>query len=64
MNYTIDEKIYTANEGYVFISKNTGIISKVLSLTDPKMIDGYDIIIEPIEEIPQEETEDETGGDI
>lgn len=56
MNYTIDGKNYIANEGYVFISKITGIISKKLRLPKPELIDNYDIIPEPIiEEI--EETE-------
>lgn len=56
MNYTVDGKNYIANEGYVFISKITGIISNTLRLPKPKLIDNYDVIPEPIvEEI--EETE-------
>lgn len=59
MNYTIDEKIYTANEGYVFISKITGIISKVLWLKNSEMFDNYDVIVEPTEEILEID-----GGDV
>lgn len=63
MNYTTDGKIYTADEGFVFISKKTGIISKVLRLRDPKMLDNYDIIPEPVPEpIPEEAEQEETNG--
>ena len=53
MNYTVDGKNYIANEGYVFISKITGIISKKLRLPKPELIDNYDVIPEPIEEIEE-----------
>lgn len=57
MGYTVNGKSYEANEGYVFRSKRTGIISKVLRLRFPEMLDNYEIIPEPVpEEI--EETED------
>jgi hypothetical protein len=57
VNYTAEGKNYIANEGYVFISKITGIISKKLRLPKPELIDNYDVILEPIiEEI--EETEE------
>lgn len=56
MNYTVDGKNYIANEGYVFISKTTGIISKKLRLPKPDLIDNYDVITEPIvEEIEEME---------
>lgn len=60
MNYTVNGRNYTANDGYVFISKNTGIISKKLRLRNPELLENYDIIIEPIvEEVeaPVEETD-------
>ena len=61
MNYTVDGKIYTADEGYVFISKKTGIISKVLRLRNPEMLDNYDIIPDPIPEEPEQEEIAEDG---
>lgn len=48
MNYTIEGKNYIANEGYVFISKTTGIISKKLRLRKPEMLDNYEVIPEPV----------------
>lgn len=53
MNYTVEDKNYIANEGYVFISKTTGIISNKLRLPKPELIDNYDVIPEPIEEIEE-----------
>ena len=50
MNYTIEGKNYIANEGYVFISKTTGIISKKLRLRKPEMLDNYEVIPEPVAE--------------
>lgn len=44
MNYTINGKIYTADEGFVFKSKKTGIISKVLRLRSPEMLDNYEVV--------------------
>lgn len=61
MNYTADGKSYTADDGFVFQSKTTGIISKKLRLKDPKMLDNYDIIPEP-EPIPEEAEQEETDG--
>ena len=49
MNYIVDGKIYTANEGYIFQSKTTGILSKTLRLRKPEMLDNYKIIVEPQE---------------
>lgn len=60
LNYTADGKHYEANEGYVFRSKRTGIISKVLRLRDPKMMDNYEVIPEPVPE-ETEETEENTN---
>lgn len=56
MNYTVNDGIYVANDGYVFRSKRTGIISKVLCPYSPELMDNYEVIPEPIpeEEIPAE----------
>ena len=63
MNYTANGKIYTADEGFVFKSKKTGIISKVLRLRSPDMLDNYDVIPEPVPEpIPEEAEQEETNG--
>lgn len=63
MNYKVDGSFYTANEGFVFISKKTGIISKVLMLKNPEMLDNYEIIPEPIPEpIPEEAEQEEPNG--
>lgn len=59
MNYTVDGKNYIANDGYVFISKTTGIMSKKLRLRKPEMLDNYDVIPEPIEEVEETPTETE-----
>lgn len=63
MNYTVKDKNYIADDGYVFQSKNTGLIFKKVRLSKPEMLDNYDIIPEPIveeieetEEIPLSET--------
>lgn len=58
MNYTVEDKNYIANEGYVFISKGTGIISKKLRLKDASLLDNYDVIEEPVVE-PEEDNEPE-----
>ena len=63
MNYTVNGKIYTADEGFVFKSKKTGIISKVLRFRSPEMIDNYDVIPEPVPEpITEEAEQEETNG--
>lgn len=57
MNYIVEDKNYIANDGYVFISKTTGIISKKLRLRKPELLKNYDVITEPIvEEIEETET--------
>ena len=63
MNYTVNGKIYTADEGFVFQSKKTGIISKVLRFRSPEMIDNYDVIPEPVPEPTPEEATPETPVD-
>ena len=60
MNYTVDGKNYIASEGYVFISKITGIISKTLRLPKPELIDNYDVIPEPVTEEIEETNATET----
>ena len=44
MNYTVDGKYYTANDGYFFRSKDTGIISKTLRLKNPSLINDYEVV--------------------
>lgn len=63
MNYKVDGNFYTAGDGFAFISKKIGFVSKVLVLKDPRMFDYYDIIPEPIPEpIPEEPEQEETNG--
>lgn len=62
MNYTVNGKRYEANEGYVFRSKRTGIISKVLRLRSPEMLDNYEVIPEPVPEEIEEMEEDINGN--
>lgn len=50
MNYTVDGNNYIANEGYVFVSKITGIMAKEIRFARPEFIDNYDVIPEPIVE--------------
>lgn len=57
MSYTVDGKNYVANEGYVFISKATGIISKKLRLKDASLLDNYDVIEEPVIEDAEPEVD-------
>ena len=63
MNYTVNGKIYTADEGCVFQSKKTGIISKVLRFRSPEMLVNYDVIPEPVPEPIPEEVTPETPVD-
>lgn len=44
MNYTVDGKNYIANEGYVFISKITGIMAKEIRFARPEFIDNYEVV--------------------
>lgn len=60
MNYTVNGKRYETVNGFVFQSKKTGIISKVLYLRRPEMIDNYEVIPEPI--IEEEEVEEKDGN--
>lgn len=63
MNYTVNGKNYVADDGYVFQSKTTGILSKKLRLSSPDMLDNYEIIPEPVPEpIPEEAEQEETNG--
>lgn len=60
MNYTVNGKNYTADDGYVFCNKNTGGIYKKLRLAKNDSIDNYEVIPEPVIEEENEETEEET----
>lgn len=60
MNYTVNRKRYETVDGFVFQSKKTGIISKVLYLRRPEMIDNYEVIPEPV--IEEEEVEEKDGN--
>ena len=60
MNYTVNGKSYTADDGYVFCHKEKGGIYKKLRLTKNDSIDNYDVIPEPVIEEENEETEEET----
>lgn len=44
MNYTVDGKYYTTNDGYFFRSKDTGIISKILRLKNPSLFNDYEVV--------------------
>jgi hypothetical protein len=61
MNYTVNGKNYVADDGYVFQSKTTGILSKKLRLSSPDILNNYDIIPEPIPEEPEQEEIAEDG---
>lgn len=50
MNYTVDGNNHIANEGYVFVSKITGIMAKEIRFARPEFIDNYDVVPEPIVE--------------
>lgn len=61
MNYTVNGKNYTADDGYVFQHKEKGGIYKKLRLSKNDTIDNYDVIVEPV--LP-EETDDTDSSDI
>ena len=61
LNYIVDGKRYEANDGYVFISKKTGIVSKALRLRNESMLSNYDIVLESSLEEKQEEYEDDSS---
>ncbi|MCQ2470566.1 MAG: hypothetical protein MJ147_00840 [Clostridia bacterium] len=52
MNYTVNGKNYTADDGYVFCHKISGACFKKLRLAKNDRIENYDVIPEPV---PQEE---------
>lgn len=53
MNYTVKGRIYTADEGYVFLLKGTEHTTKRMALPKPEMIANFDIIPEPVPEEPE-----------
>ena len=44
MNYIVNGKYYIANDGYLFRSKDTGIISKTLRLKNPSLFNDYEAV--------------------
>lgn len=48
MSYIVNNGIYEPDGNYVFISKRTGIISKILILTKGDTIGNYDMLREYI----------------
>lgn len=47
MNYTVNGKNYTADDGYVFCHKESGACFKKLRLARNDTIENYDVITEP-----------------
>ena len=56
MNYTIKDDLYEANEGYVFKNKFNDYICSVMKLANTDSIDNYEVIEEPVEEEPTNES--------
>lgn len=46
MNYTVKDKFYIANEGYVFHSTITDIYTKRVMLPKPEYLEVYEIVDE------------------
>ena len=59
MNYTIKDDLYEANEGYVFKNKFNGYTCSIMKLANTDSIDNYEVIEEPIEEEPANESLEE-----
>lgn len=59
MNYTIKDDLYEANEGYVFKNKFNDYICSVMKLANTDSIDNYEVIEEPVEEEPTNESLEE-----
>lgn len=55
MNYIVKGRFYIADEDYTFHSKLTDNYSKRIALPKPEMLEYYDVIPEPIEEIEENE---------
>lgn len=54
MNYTIENDLYKANEGYIFRNKNNWYTCSIMKLANTDSIDNYEVIEKPIEEITEE----------
>lgn len=59
MNYTIKDDLYEANEGYVFKNKFNDYICSVMKLANTDSIENYEVIEEPVEEEPTNESLEE-----
>ena len=46
MNYTVKDKFYIANEGYIFHSTITDIYTKRVMLPKPEYLEVYEIVDE------------------
>lgn len=55
MNYTIENDLYKANEGYIFRNKNNGYTCSIMKLANTDSIDNYELIEKPVEEEIAEE---------
>lgn len=55
MNYTIENDLYKANEGYIFINKENCYICSIMKLANTDSIDNYELIEKPFEEEVAEE---------
>ena len=50
MNYTIENDLYKANEGFVFLNKFNDYTCSIMKLANTDSINNYEIIEEPVEE--------------
>ncbi len=55
MNYTVENDLYKANEGYIFRNKENGYTCSIMKLAKTDSIDNYEVIEKPIEEIIEED---------
>lgn len=55
MNYTVENDLYKANEGYIFRNKWNGYTCSIMKLANTDSIDNYEVIEKPIEEIIEED---------
>ena len=59
MNYTIKDDLYEANEGYVFKNKFNDYMCSIMKLANTDSIENYEVIEEPVEEEPTNESLEE-----
>lgn len=55
MNYTVEDELYIANEGYVFKNKFNDYMCSIMKLANTDSINNYEVIEKPIEEIIEED---------